>query len=156
VTLFEIGVTRDQFMQVKWRRGGGTDLNEMTSEPSVTCHRSLEVHLASDCELTCTIPQCKEPRQLELVRGPRKRRERETGGFTQISSRQSFVGQPDLEPTLIDVPFRDGQTATVDGDRISEVAIGQDVSRLRDCETVTFEFGSRLNRRDLSQDLGRG
>lgn len=74
---------------------------------------------------------------------------------TQVCPGQSLVRQPDFEPSLFGVEAGDGQAAAIDGDRISELAVSEDVVGVGDDERVAFKFGRRVNRLDGAEDLPR-
>lgn len=111
----------------------------MTAEPAVPCHRSLQIDLAPDSEFTWEFTSSQLRRKGSWCPEGEARR-------TQVCPGQSLVRQPDFEPSLVCVEAGDGQAAAVDGDRVSELAVSEDVVGVGDDERVAFEFGRRVDR----------
>lgn len=117
----------------------------MASEAAVAGHGALKVHLAPHDEFTCK--GMRSSIDLLLVR------KLDPASRTEICPREGLVRQADLEPSLASVEAGDGEAAAIDSDRVSDVAVRQDLVSVGDDERVAFELGGRVDRLDAAEDL---
>lgn len=123
----------------------GAYLDKVASEAAVASHGALKVHLAPHDELAFKV--VRRSINLLLVR------QLNPVSLTEICPREGLVRQADLEPALSGVEAGDGEAAPIDGDRVSDVAVRQDVVSVGDDERVAFELGGRVDRLDAAEDL---